>query len=201
MKKLLLILLCVPLIGFGQEKKISNCLGDCVNGYGELTVGYDGVCGGFFYKGQFKNGKRDGRGMISHRDGGDYIGYFRENKMSGKGAYITFPYINDEQYLGDVYYGDWENDLKNGEGILIGKHFSFKGSYPYDFATYSGEFKNDKKHGKGTIIFKYLTEDIDDIILYEGQFKDDKMHGKGLMIYESGKILDGFWENNKFIGE
>ncbi len=33
-----------------------------------------------------------------------------------------------------------------------------------------------------------------------GQFKDDKMNGKGRLRYANGKVEDGMWSNDKFIG-
>ena len=39
MKKIILILLCLPMIGFGQDDYTSQCIsGDCQNGYGTMTT-------------------------------------------------------------------------------------------------------------------------------------------------------------------
>ena len=93
MKKLLLILLCVPLIGFGQDIDIdygentpdsilwnggfdirdrwyppdSLCIsGDCENGSGEYIFWVDGSVESAeaIYKGEFENGKLNGKGNI-----------------------------------------------------------------------------------------------------------------------------------------
>ena len=54
MKKLLLILLCLPMIGFGQ------CIsGDCENGYGTFDAYWDK------YVGEWKNGKMHGQGTLT----------------------------------------------------------------------------------------------------------------------------------------
>ena len=65
MKKILLILLCFPMIGFGQ------CVGDCQNGYG-TSSSEEGT-----YKGNWKDGKVHGNGM--------FIGF----EYTYKGAYFN----------------------------------------------------------------------------------------------------------------
>jgi len=55
MKKLLLLLLCVPLIGFGQCSS-----GDCNNGYG--TYIWDN---GDVYLGEWKKDKKHGQGTMT----------------------------------------------------------------------------------------------------------------------------------------
>ena len=64
---------------------------------------------------------------------------------------------------GQMYIGEWENDLQHGHGCLIKKNgYKFEGewvngkpSYQNAKVTlpngtfYSGDFKNEKKHGEG----------------------------------------------------
>jgi len=114
MKKLLLLLLCVPLIGFGQ------CIsGNCENGVGifyftESTkwVGDEFgekpyVIEASKYIGQWKNGKRDGIGTsISYSEIGIisdiYIGEWKDDRKDGKGTYNLAD--------GEVWEGLWGND-------------------------------------------------------------------------------------------
>ena len=59
MKKLLLLLMIVPLIGLGQ------CVsGDCENGHGTYTWP-----SGDIYKGEWKDGLEDGIGKKTYSDG------------------------------------------------------------------------------------------------------------------------------------
>ena len=59
MKRLLLILLYLPFIGFGQ------CIsGNCENGYGIYTWESGGK-----YVGEFKDNKRNGQGTYTYVDG------------------------------------------------------------------------------------------------------------------------------------
>ena len=71
MKKLLLLLLFVPLIGFGQCIK-----GDCENGYG--TYLYEGDK----YVGEWKDGKKHGEGTYTTANGHKYVGEFKDDKQN-----------------------------------------------------------------------------------------------------------------------
>ena len=95
MKKLLLILLCLPMIGFGQ------CVsGDCVDGYGTLTQH------GSKYVGYFNNSQKNGKGTLTFNDGERYVGNWKNNSKNGQGVY----YYRD----GSKYNGRWKNDRRNG---------------------------------------------------------------------------------------
>ena len=71
MKKLLLILLCLPVIGFGQCTS-----GDCENGYGTLTY-----ASGSKYVGEFKDGSFNGQGTYTSSDGGKYVGEWKDDGL------------------------------------------------------------------------------------------------------------------------
>ena len=77
MKKLLLVLLALPFIGFGQ------CIsGDCVNGYG--TYIYDD---GTKYVGQWKNGLTHGQGTYTWANGDKYVGEWKDDMRNGQGTF------------------------------------------------------------------------------------------------------------------
>ena len=68
MKKLLLLLLCVPLIGLGQ------CIsGDCENGYGTYIFG-EGPNEGEKYIGEWMDGEKNGQGTLTLPDGEKHEG-------------------------------------------------------------------------------------------------------------------------------
>ena len=97
MKKLLLVLLALPLIGFGQ------CIsGDCVNGYGTYTY-----ANGDKYVGEYKDDKRNGQGTYTYANGDKYVGEYKDNMMHGQGTYTTAD--------GTVYKGLFINDEFLGE--------------------------------------------------------------------------------------
>ena len=98
MKKLLLLLLIVPMISFGQ------CIsGDCENGYGS----YHARDGSWMYTGEFKNGKRHGLGQYLWLDDGKYYkGEWKYGKRHGYGIYVISG--------GDSWSGEWKDSEANG---------------------------------------------------------------------------------------
>ena len=77
MKKLLLILLCLPLIGVGQE---TGCISaDCENGYGTYTY-----VDGDKYVGELKDNLYDGIGKLTYSDGRVVEGRFMIGVYIGK---------------------------------------------------------------------------------------------------------------------
>jgi len=109
MKKLLLILLCFPMIGFGQ------CIeGDCENGYG--IEGRHGPEGGLNdydrYEGEWKNGQRHGQGVCSYSSPtATYKGEWKDDMYHGQGT-LTGDY-------GYSYTGEWKNGKRHGKGTEI----------------------------------------------------------------------------------
>ena len=107
-------------------------LGGCVNGYAE---GAGEARGQAHYRGEFKAGRKHGKGMKSWPSTGDrYEGDFVEDRKEGTGTYLwglrspsagqryTGDYLNDRRHgqgvyewpSGDRYAGAWENDAITG---------------------------------------------------------------------------------------
>ena len=186
MKKLLLILLCLPLIGFGQtktheemmkslkplfneislEKKRSNyeCLyGDCQNGYGIQAYW------GWKYVGQFKGGDKFGKGYVESQGGSFTEGEGEWFPMTG--------YFKSTNRDGDIYEGEYWNGYKHGKGKLTYTDGTIKKGY-WEKEKFIGKFKdvNDctelplsdselrKKFPKGVCGYY----DKDDNMLFEG---------------------------------
>ena len=112
MKKLLLILLCVPLIfSCGDTNNLDRKItGDMVNnGYtGKGTLTYPEK---FEYVGEFKEGLAHGQGTIISLDSTNiinkYVGEYRYGKKNGQG---TLTYTD-----GTIKKGLWENGKFIGE--------------------------------------------------------------------------------------
>ena len=122
MKKLLLVLLCLPMIGFGQ------CVsGDCKNGYGTYIW-----ASGDKYEGQWKDYKKDGQGTYTSASGAKYKGQWKDDKSHGQGTYTSSS--------GDKYEGQWKDDNKSGQGT-----YTWASGDKYE-----GQWKDDKFHGQGT---------------------------------------------------
>ncbi|MDC0202057.1 hypothetical protein OAJ56_02315, partial [Flavobacteriales bacterium] len=209
MKKLLLILLCVPLIGFGQE---TGCIsGDCENGYGTYIID-TGYYEGLEYVGEFKDGKFHGEGTYGD-EVGTYVGQWKDNVFNGNGEVtvgtIEFPivvYVGKFKdgspignfkcaanipfsftYVGEILEAFFPFYVHHGHGTWIGGEGRYKGD------KYVGEWKEGKKDGEGT--YTYSNGDK-----YVGEWKGDEKHGEGTYTYDDGTIKKGLWENNEFIG-
>ena len=173
----------------------------------------------FYYEGEWKNGKRDGYGVLSWKDMSKYIGEFKDDKVNGFGQLWheegdTYTgYWNDFQAEGIGVYrttrdasfqGYWLGDKQNGFGVEIWP----KGSH------YIGDYVNGFKHGIGTLNFEgsggyegefvngsiggYGTFYFTDNRKYEGQWKNNKMHGFGIITWPDGKFFEGeFYEDKK----
>ena len=145
---------------------------------------------GSIYKGFFKNDKIKGRGKLISTNGYIYEGDFDEGLFNGYGKLFT---IN-----GTKYEGNWKDNSQDGFGVEKYADGTF----------YSGTFKKGLKHGKGKFIYKNGD-------LYEGDFNNDEMTGWGIIKRKDGKIYNGMvkkhiiegigvfiWNDNKrYIGE
>ena len=60
------------------------------------------------YKGEWKNGKPNGLGVITYRDGHKYVGEFKDWKKHGQGTWTSTE--------GEKYSGEWKDGKKYGQG-------------------------------------------------------------------------------------
>jgi len=98
-------------------------------------------------------------------------------KRTGYGVYIS-------RTTSCSYTGLFENNRRNGFGILIHSQFG----------KYAGEFHQDKKHGKGTLILKDLSS-------YHGGFVNGVFEGKGTLRQQDGGVYVGEWKAGLRNGE
>ena len=172
------------------------------------------------YEGDWKDDKRNGKGIFYWNNGGKYIGDWKNNKREGKGI---IHFTNGDRYEGDwknsvfdgkgIYYckngdryeGNWKNNLREGKGILFVNDGSrYEGDWKKDLMDgegmyfwkdgrkYVGDWKNGIKEGKG--ILYYNNGDR-----YEGDWKNDNREGNGIMFYNNGKIEEGIWKNDQLV--
>ena len=78
------------------------------------------------YKGEWKNGKPNGLGVITYRDGHKYVGEFKDGKKHGQGTWTSTE--------GEKYSGEWKDGKKYGQG---------KYTYP-NGSKYVGKWKDGK---------------------------------------------------------
>lgn len=86
--------------------------GGCKDG---LADGYGEVSGAGNYRGDFRAGKKHGKGIKVMPNGDRYAGDFDEDYRHGKGVYVWGP---DTPWAGDRYEGDYRRDLRHGWGIF-----------------------------------------------------------------------------------
>ena len=87
------------------------------------------------------------------------------------------------EYENGIFYGNVENDKKEGQGI-----FKF-----YNGATYIGKYKNDLREGIGILYYN-------DGSSYNGNWKNDKKHGYGIFSYPGNEAYVGEWKYGKYDG-
>ena len=123
---------------------------DKFHGFGHLYLKGNEV-----YIGKFSYGKFDGLGVYYYRDGTCKYGVWKKGKIEVvqdlpldeidvknsfssykgqvlKGSFVKQGYGVIKYYNGDVYEGNWSNDRKNGNGILISNGEKINGVWLYD---------------------------------------------------------------------
>lgn len=195
---------------------VSTSAQEIKDGLGEASLPDSSV-----YRGEFKKGKFNGRGVLVSRNQSRYEGEFKDGLMHGKGVYV---YTN-----ADKYEGDFKDGLMSGKGTMISRNgiiykgefkdgfFNGKGVYSYATADkYEGDFKDGFMSGKGTLSYRNGTiykGDFKDGFLngkgtittkefkYEGDVKDNAPHGKGNIIYATGDKYEGEFKNGVLDGQ
>lgn len=139
---------------------------------GEMTLP-----NGSKYVGEFKNGKRHGRGEVNSPTGVlRYVGEFKDDQYEGRGTL--------ELSGGWRYEGDFKANQLDGHGTFV---------MP-DGRKYVGQFGRDNFNGKGTLTYQ-------DGRRYVGEFKDDEYHGTGTEFAADGTVLQtGQWERGRLVG-
>ena len=201
--------------------------------------------GGVFFGGcskYYESNCNNGTGTFYYPNGSRYIGEWKNGKRHGKGRIVKYSGIIDKKWSfnGSEYNGEWKNDKEDGVGTLIGVDFDSK---------YIGEWKNGKRHGKGRYIFmgvfdyegewengkmhgritetqRFFLDDWvspgvtnDSLIIELEKLKIDKIsyylykngkyiatltgncdNGNGTIIYKNGAKYEGEWEKRMWDG-
>lgn len=117
-----------------ESTKKGGCFeGDCGNGFGKMINPKTEEK----YEGEWRNGKREGRGVEFYADGEKkYVGNFKNGKYEGNGSFF---YKN-----GDKYVGKYKNGLMNDEK----GYFIFNNNIRL-----VARVENNMKHGKAMRIY------------------------------------------------
>ena len=119
----------------------------------------------FRYKGDFKDGKKQGRGVYEWANGDRFDGDFTEDSPDGRGIWIFAS--------GDKYEGEVKNSSVVGKGV-----FTTKNGDRID-----GTFANAKANGR--VLYAFANGDK-----YEGEMLQGRMTGKGIYVSKSGDRTD-----------
>ena len=144
----------------------------------------------FRYNGEFKDGKKQGKGVYIWANGDKFDGDFANDQVSGKGRW--------EFASGDIYMGEVMNAVMVGKGVLAAKNGD----------KYEGLFADGKPHGQG--IYAFANGDK-----FEGSMVAGKMSGKGVYTNKRGDrfvvpFVDGvphgngtyeFANGDRYVGE
>ena len=130
---------------------------------GELHGRGRGIdCGGAYYIGEYKEGKRNGEGTKYYATGDKwYEGGWKNDRYYGQGTlYAT---------NGDKYTGQWDGDYKGQGEINYTDGTKYKGYWDRD---YRGKDYKLKRHGVGTLYT------ADGHVLNQGKWEYNEYKGK-----------------------
>jgi antitoxin component YwqK of YwqJK toxin-antitoxin module len=125
------------------------------------------------YDGQWKLGKRHGRGTSWDEGRKVYEGDWRDDIRTGLGSQFAF---NGQL----EYHGNFHNNRRHGKGTL---YFEDQSNY------LQGDFRNDRCNGKATLYINHSK-------CFEGFFRHGYPNGNGTLYYENEMpYFEGKWNN------
>jgi hypothetical protein len=113
------------------------------------------------YVGEWKDGEKHGNGTHHYRNGDVYIGPWVKGKRHGTNGRYIYHNKNPEEDISVEYRGDWEDDKKHGQGVMIftnGDRYEgrwVKGNMEAEEATYTSADRS-KYVGKCDVHFDVL---------------------------------------------
>jgi hypothetical protein len=134
---------------------------------------YDYVCG-CHYKGEWKDGKREGNGIFEMCSGESFFGNFFQGLRQEFGTF---------KGNGFLYKGDFKKDKFHGYGIL-----KFPNGNSYDGMWIKHRFL------KGKFLFH-------DQSFYVGDWNAQEFEGRGKLVVFDGTVKKGMWRAGKLCGD
>jgi Uncharacterized protein conserved in bacteria len=137
-----------------------------------------------FYWGEWKGGNRSGYGIYTWPSGSVYVGHFSNSIRVGKGTYY-------DKTGTLIYYGEYK-DNESIETFSLENYSAYKFSVSnYGDDIYMGETKDGKRHGKGI----YMWADGD---MWYGSWKEGSRDGYGILVKNDGTTRAGTWKENSY---
>ncbi len=176
----------------------------------------------FRYNGEFKDGKKQGRGVYEWKNGMRFEGDFANDSPNGRGIWLFA--------TGDKYEGEVKNSEITGKGVFITKsgdkidgsfnNAKANGRVQYAFANgdkYDGDMAQGQMTGKGVYVTKLGDRTEANFVdgraegkgtyyfstgdRYEGDFKAGALTGQGTYYYSNGLRSDGEYVNGVLRGK
>ena len=120
-----------------KSTNFQGCIkGDCANGYGEFKDSEDGST----YKGNWKDGKKNGYGEVKWDGGGDYKGNWKDGEENGYGVKTWSD--------GSIYNGNWEEGTWGGKGTYTNP----------SGCKFYGEWDNNRLNGNNYEYYDKITD-------------------------------------------
>ncbi|XP_070241176.1 MORN repeat-containing protein 1 isoform X1 [Bos mutus] len=154
----------------------------------------------FRYEGEWRGGKKHGRGKLLFKDGSYYEGDFVDGEITGEGC-------RHWALTGNTYTGQFVLGEPQGHGIMkyqAGGHYEgelFRGLreghgclVDADGQVYWGSFHDNKRHGQGQMVFRNGDK-------YEGNWVRDQRQGHGMLRLADGSTYEGQWHSGVFSGQ
>lgn len=150
------------------------------------------------YEGGWSNGHMSGWGRLRCVSGDAFEGQFLHGLFEGAGSY--------QWHNGDSYLGDFKGGLKHGKGRFCrpSKQEEYEGGWKEDVPAGRGVFTlsdglvfecEDATSGAGQCKIRWPNGDH-----YQGQFTGLSMHGKGRFVFADGRMLEGYFARDKYVG-
>ena len=130
------------------------------------------------FEGQFKNDCFHGHGIMYHKDGSIYNGYWKYGNKCGFGIETDITYNS-------YYIGQYKDGEYNGYGIKY--YFS-------ENKIFKGQVLNNNLEG-------YAFEYFENGDVYEGERSKDKKNGFGFLHKSNGENFINIYEDDKLIFE
>ncbi|KAA0172297.1 hypothetical protein FNF27_06096 [Cafeteria roenbergensis] len=114
-------------------------------------------------------------------------------EVTAEGEVLVFKRGRIKMPNGDVYTGEFLNNLRHGKGQLRRSNGD----------VYIGHFQNDLFHGKGTLSLSEHRVGGREVIgwKYSGTFAQGLKQGKGLLLDGEGGVYEGEFQNDLYHGE
>ncbi|XP_037355418.1 MORN repeat-containing protein 1 [Talpa occidentalis] len=154
----------------------------------------------FRYEGEWKEGKKHGRGKLLFKDGGYYEGEFLRGEITGEGrrhwaasgdTYSGQFVLGEPQGRGVVTYGaggryegELSHGIREGQGCLVDPAGQ----------VYRGSFHNNRRHGHGSMAFRNGDA-------FAGEWVRDQRQGHGVLSCADGSTYEGQWHSDVFSGQ